>query len=975
VPFPCFILSARPAHSRWVVGVAALLILLGPLAVQAFTTLPSRADDEPGFVYTASPEDWREVPIYQVITDRFYDGDPANNDDNPDGTYDPAGLRSIHGGDFEGLEAKLDYIQMLGARAIWISPVVRNANGEFHGFAATDFNAIDPHWGTLDDLRSLVDAAHARGMYVIIDVVQNHTGDRIGSYDPGFPSFNPGGYSPVWWNSSRRHAPPFDDLDRFYNLGQINNWNDPVQSLKGDFFSLDAINTELPAVRQDMITIYNALIAATDCDGFRVDTAKHVEMDFWETFLPGVDSFTDSIGKSNFIVFAEAWYGSDSDLAPFTGPNRFNSALHFPLRDTMEGVFVWGNSTDNLTYRLNNLSLYDPLAREQLVQFLDNHDMARYLSGDKLNGNSALLRVALSFLYTSGRVPALYYGTEQAFNGGHDPYDREDMFDGEFEFGPSLGDNFDVTAPIFRHVRTLNLLRTRHPALVRGQWTPRFQTTSGRGLYVYSMELEGDEVVVALNTSDQLLTAESGGLGPQTSQTSGTVMANLLDPAETILVGQGGGPSRITFDVPSYGTKIWAPLSDVVALPPSITSLTPAHDSADVARGSKITLTFDQPMNMGSVEAAFSTVPSAPGSFVWTSATQCSFTPASPLSANTVYTVQLSGAAQSASGEALGTTFHASFTTGTTIIPLDLVDRREYLMDGSITGDEVGALRVSANGVDLYVDFNGEDLYFATQAAENGNDRFILVTTTTSGSSSAMWAKNGLVAGLQHYIGNEFDNGWSGWFHDAGGSGGFTASQPGGWLEGVLDPVSAFGSIPNQIFVASVPYETPNGGNLISPEQCPGGDGDINVESGEYYLLDLSAFDTDGDGLADLQEDANANGQVDAGETHPWVVDTDTDGMTDGEEAVAGTDPTNPQSVFVSQVKFVQSSEEVRVQWTGFSGHRYTVWAADLIDGQLGSWTLTAMQEVPGSGGLMEYVEPSSNGQPLRVFRVGVVRQ
>jgi len=351
---------------------------------QAFTTLPSRTADQPGFSYTPSPADWREVPIYQVITDRFFDGDTANNDDNPYGNTDPAGPTSIHGGDFEGLAEKLDYIRMLGMRAVWISPVVRNVNGEFHGFAATDFNSIDPHWGTLADLRSLVDAAHARGMYVIIDVVQNHCGDRITSNDSGWPSFKLGGYTLRWWNTSRKHAPPFDDLGRFYNFGQIDNFGDPVQSLLGDFFSLDGINTELPAVRQDMITIFQALIAATDCDGFRVDTARHVEMPFWETFLPAISNYTASIGKTNFIVYAEAWLGSDSDLAPFTATNRFNSVLHFPLRDTMEGVFVWGNATAGLTDRLNNLSLYSPAARAQLVQFLDNHDMPRYLSGDKL---------------------------------------------------------------------------------------------------------------------------------------------------------------------------------------------------------------------------------------------------------------------------------------------------------------------------------------------------------------------------------------------------------------------------------------------------------------------------------------------------------------------------------------------------------------------------------------------------------------
>jgi glycosidase len=593
-------------------GLIGFVLICSITHSRAFTTLPSRTDDSPGFTYTPSPADWREISIYQVMTDRFFDGDPANNDDNPYGNTDPAGTTSIHGGDFEGLTEKLDYIQMLGMRAVWISPVVRNVNGEFHGFAATDFNEIDPHWGSLADLRAFVDAAHARGIYVIIDVVQNHCGDRITSYDAGWPSFDQSGYRLRWINSNRKHAPPFDDLSRFYNYGQINDWNDPAQSLLGDFYSLDGINTELPAVRQDMITIYNALIAATDCDGFRVDTARHVEMDFWEEFLPALKTYTDSIGKTNFIVFAEAWLGSDSDLAPFTATNRFNSVLHFPLRNTMEDVFIWGQATERLTDRLNNLNLYDPTARHQLVQFLDNHDMPRYLSGGKLSGNAALLKTALGFLYTSGRVPALYYGTEQEFNGDHDPYDREDMFDGEFEFGPSEGDDFDYAAPLFQYVRKLNLLRNAHPVLVKGDFVSRRETASGRGLYVFSRRLAGDEAVVALNTSSQPQTTDIGVL---TEQTNGTVMVNLLETNETVTVGQAAGAGEIVFTAPAYGVKIWVPMSDVVPLPPSIIAVSPAHDSADAARGAKITIGFDQPMNIASVEAAFSISPAVAGSF------------------------------------------------------------------------------------------------------------------------------------------------------------------------------------------------------------------------------------------------------------------------------------------------------------------------------------------------------------------------
>src|SRR5215510_9819830 len=121
---------------------------------------------------SASNEFWQAQSIYQIVTDRFFDGDSSNN--IADGNYNPSGTGSVHGGDFRGVEQKLDYIKALGATAIWISPVVLNANGEFHGYAGRDFYSVAPHWGTMADLQHLIQAAHARGLLVIDDIVVNH---------------------------------------------------------------------------------------------------------------------------------------------------------------------------------------------------------------------------------------------------------------------------------------------------------------------------------------------------------------------------------------------------------------------------------------------------------------------------------------------------------------------------------------------------------------------------------------------------------------------------------------------------------------------------------------------------------------------------------------------------------------------------------------------------------------------------------
>jgi len=120
---------------------------------------------------------WQAQSIYQIITDRFFDGDPSNN--NADGNFNARSSRGVHGGDFAGIEQKLDYIKALGATAVWISPVVLNAKGEFHGYAGRDFYQVDPHWGTLSNLQHFIAAAHAKGLFVVDDIICNHGDDLV----------------------------------------------------------------------------------------------------------------------------------------------------------------------------------------------------------------------------------------------------------------------------------------------------------------------------------------------------------------------------------------------------------------------------------------------------------------------------------------------------------------------------------------------------------------------------------------------------------------------------------------------------------------------------------------------------------------------------------------------------------------------------------------------------------------------------
>ncbi|HER19855.1 MAG TPA: hypothetical protein ENO14_02285, partial [Chromatiales bacterium] len=232
----------------------------------------------------AQVETWRDVTLYQIVTDRFFDGEPSNNDLG--GTYDPSDGYRVHGGDFQGLTQRLDYIAGLGVDGVWISPVVLNARGEYHGYAARDLFAISDQMGGEQALVDFVAAAHARGLLVILDVVANHMGNLIGSFDAGYPDYDPdGGYALQWWNPSNRYPAPFDDLSLFHPYGEIQDFSDPQQIL-GELFGLDDLRTELPAVRDILADAYIQLIQTTDCDGFRIDTVKHAELGLWQDFAP-----------------------------------------------------------------------------------------------------------------------------------------------------------------------------------------------------------------------------------------------------------------------------------------------------------------------------------------------------------------------------------------------------------------------------------------------------------------------------------------------------------------------------------------------------------------------------------------------------------------------------------------------------------------------------------------------------------------
>lgn len=640
-----------PIRAAWVIPAVTMAL--------TFLCLPANAQTAPNTL-------WQRQSIYQIITDRFYDGDPSN--DNADGNYDPASPRGVHGGDFKGIEEKLDYIKSLGATAIWISPVVLNARGEFHGYAGMDFYKVDPHWGSLADLRRLVQAAHARGLLVIDDIVVNHGGNLVDSGDAGYPRFKypPDGYHLRFRDASREYPPPFDLnatnpslTNLFHNNGFIQDYNDATQMELGELSGLDDFRTETPYVRAQMKKIYEYWIKEAGFDAFRIDTVQHVEMGFWQDWCPAIHSFAAAQGKPDFFMFGEVLHHGDAKVGSYTGtmgggPFKLDSVLDYTLYFKINSLFANPSASPRQIedhYRAVAAN-YDPAAQNQLVTFLDNHDQPRFLSipGATINR----LKVALVFLYTTCGIPCLYYGTEQGFNGAKDPWDREDMFAGRFEWGPSRGDNFNMTHPLYQFVARLNNFRRLYPALQAGTQSNVWSNANGPGLFAYTRRLGAEEVLIVFNTAGTAQTLPSCRM----IYPKGTKLVDLLNQNGTLTLRAGGNTSAI--NVPGASAKIFVAQSEIRPLDPVVTAISPSHDAKYVAPGTPIIFYFSKRMDSDSVEGAFSTEPPIKGTFTWSSAGDVmTFTPEGPgFNPHTLVTVRMGDTARAA---ASGRTLYAGF--------------------------------------------------------------------------------------------------------------------------------------------------------------------------------------------------------------------------------------------------------------------------------------------------------------------------
>jgi glycosidase len=469
-------------------GLGVVLALLWVPA--AALPLPPSAPPFGAVASNPPPEnaaDFKPDVIYQVVIDRFFDGDPSNNDPVGDtGMYsaDHSNWHAYWGGDLVGLTQKLPYIAGMGVTALWISPVVDNVhsplfyngsplpNAGYHGYWARDDYQIDSHFGTWADFDRLVQTAHQMGIKLIIDFAANHSNP------------NGGGDGGNLYQDGKLVANYNDDIAGwFHHNGGIFNFDDLYSDEYENLFDLADLAQENPQVDAYLKGAITRFLQH-GVDGIRFDAVKH---------MPGgwLTTVNDMIQAEGPHYLVGEWPSSGIADPLHTSQLRFANTsgmalLDFSMNAAIDNVFATGDSMVELdgTQQHINQDFLWPLDQPL---FIDNHDNPRFLNKRMSHD---LLNDALAFTLTAPGIPIIYYGTEQYLfdntNGGNDPYNRPMMA------------SFSTTTPAYQLISALGHLRHQNPALAYGSLR---SLVLGQDVYIYERQFGNNVVLVAMNRS------------------------------------------------------------------------------------------------------------------------------------------------------------------------------------------------------------------------------------------------------------------------------------------------------------------------------------------------------------------------------------------------------------------------------------------------------------------------------------------
>lgn len=416
---------------------------------------------------------WDEEIIYMVMTDRFFDGDPTNNNpENIEGSFDKDHLEAYHGGDIKGLIEKVPYLKDLGITTLWITPIVKNIDTNmmadkggkqygYHGYWASDFTKIDPHLGTEEDLKNLIDLLHENGIKLMVDVVINHS---------GYGTKNIGDFAGMHREES--------------GAGDI----------ESELAGLPDFLTEDKDVRDKIIKWQVDWLSKlkTDkgntIDYFRVDTVKHVDIDTMKDFKAAALK-----EKPDFKMIGENFGASVFKDGGYLDPSMMDSLLDFEFKELAKN-FVSGKISETeakLVKRNEAIS-----EEREMGQFLSSHDENGFLKV-RLSDDVGKFLVASSLQLTAKGQPVIYYGEEIGQSGKKDNFDKGIFSENRYDFAWDKIENNEI----LNHYKKMIAIRNAFPEI--------FAKGSRENLYmddnvsVFQRSYGDENIIVGLNTSDE----------------------------------------------------------------------------------------------------------------------------------------------------------------------------------------------------------------------------------------------------------------------------------------------------------------------------------------------------------------------------------------------------------------------------------------------------------------------------------------
>jgi glycosidase len=395
---------------------------------------------------------WQDESIYYITIDRF-----NNSDFSIDYDVNAEDPERYHGGDFEGILVRLDYIKDMGFTTIGLSSILDNEKDGYHGYWTQDFYKTEEHFGSIDKFKELVQEAHKRDMRIIVDLNVNHVGQNH-----------------PWLSES-------DKKEWFHPEQEITNENDAEQLETGWVEGLPDLAQENPEVSSYLIDAAKWWIEETDIDGYRLDAVEHVPVDFWKEFANEIKET-----KDDFFLLGDVRSDNDAVIQKYQEAG-------------IDGFFDYGTNGELRTafskpdQSLEQASMYTEQNREKyenpyfLSRFMDNQYTQRFTRDTVvLNEHPGpRWKLALTYLYTTPGIPFVYYGSEIALDGGEEPDNQRQM-------------DFRTDKELVDYITSIAKVREQYPSLSRGSYELLHEEN---GMIVYKREYDGETTVVALNNT------------------------------------------------------------------------------------------------------------------------------------------------------------------------------------------------------------------------------------------------------------------------------------------------------------------------------------------------------------------------------------------------------------------------------------------------------------------------------------------